>query len=211
MLAALAVLAALPNNRAACPNSGHQESVRMVKFGALAGLLTTMALLATALPDPPPAPHPKGYVCHRAAKPPVIDGKLDDEAWAAAAWSEPFADIEGDKKPRPRFRTRVKRLWDDQALYIAAELEEPHVWATLKEHDSVIFRDNDFEVFLDPDGDSHLYAELELNALNTTWDLLLTKPYKDGGKAVNAWEVTGLKTAVHVDGTLNDPADRDAN
>ena len=64
-------------------------------------------------------------------------------------------------------------------------------------------------MFLDPDGDSHLYGELELNALNTTWDLLLTKPYKDGGRAVNAWEITGLKTAVHVDGTLNDPRDTD--
>ena len=94
-------------------------------------------------------------------------------------------------KPKPRFRTRVKMLWDDEALYIAAEMEEPHVWATLTEHDSVIFHDNDFEVFLDPDGDNHLYGELELNALNTTWDLLLTKPYKDGGQAINAWEITG--------------------
>ena len=102
-------------------------------------------------------------------------------------------DIEGDRRPEPRFRTRMKMLWDDQALYIAAELEEPHVWATLTEHDSVIFHDNDFEVFLDPDGDSHLYAELELNALNTTWDLLLPKPYKDGGKAVDAWEIAGLE------------------
>ncbi len=168
------------------------------------------AVLVGLVPAPPAAqPHPKGYVCYRAATPIAIDGKLDDPAWAAAPWSDPFADIEGDKKPKPRFRTRVKMLWDDEALYIAAELEEPHVWATLAEHDSVIFRDNDFEVFLDPDGDNHLYAELELNAKNTTWDLLLTKPYKDGGRAVNAWEVTGLKTAVHVDGTLNDPSDTD--
>jgi hypothetical protein len=100
-------------------------------------------------------------------------------------------------------------LWDDECLYIGAELEEPHVWATLTRHDSVIFQDNDFEVFLDPDGDSHLYAELELNALSTTWDLLLPKPYKDGGRALNAWEITGLRTAAHVDGTLNDPRDRD--
>jgi hypothetical protein len=100
-------------------------------------------------------------------------------------------------------------LWDDQCLYIGAELEEPHVWATLTKHDSVIFNDNDFEVFLDPDGDSHLYAELELNALNTTWDLLLPKPYKADGQAIDAWEITGLKTAVHVNGTLNDPTDTD--
>jgi hypothetical protein len=151
---------------------------------------------------------PRGYVCYRAPAPIVIDGKLE-AAWQAAPWSEDFLDIEGDRKPRPRFRTRMKMLWDDDCLYIAAELEEPHVWATLTRHDSVIFRDNDFEVFLDPDGDSHLYAELEVNALNTTWDLLLPKPYKDGGQAINAWEITGLRTAVHVDGTQNDPRDHD--
>jgi hypothetical protein len=100
-------------------------------------------------------------------------------------------------------------LWDDSALYIADEMEEPHIWGTLTEHDSVIFHDNDFEVFLDPDDDSHLYGELELNALNTTWDLLLTKPYKDGGHAINAWEIKGLRTAVRVLGTLNDPSDTD--
>ncbi|MFO0807990.1 MAG: carbohydrate-binding family 9-like protein [Gemmataceae bacterium] len=157
----------------------------------------------------PQAPHPHGYVCYRATSPVTIDGRITEEAWAAAPWSEPFADIEGDAKPKPRHRTRVKMLWDDTALYIAAELEEPHVWATLTDHDAVIFHDNDFEVFLDPDGDSHLYAELELNALNTTWDLLLPKPYKDGGKAINGWEIIGLKTAVHVDGTINDPRDSD--
>ena len=156
-----------------------------------------------------PFPHPKGYVCYRATMPITIDGALSDTAWDMAPWTDAFVDIEGARQPRPRFRTRVKMLWDDDALYIAAELEEPHVWATLTEHDSVVFRDNDFEVFLDPDGDNHLYGELELNAHNTTWDLLLPKPYKDGGKAVNAWEITHLKTAVRVDGTLNDPRDKD--
>jgi hypothetical protein len=156
-----------------------------------------------------PLPDPLGYVCYRAEKAIKIDGKLDDQAWQSAPWSEEFSDIEGSKKPKPRWRTRMKMLWDDNYLYIAAELEEPHLWATLKEHDTVIFQDHDFEVFLDPDGDNHNYGELELNALNTTWDLLLTKPYRDSGKAINAWEILGLKTAVHLDGTLNDPKDRD--
>jgi hypothetical protein len=155
--------------------------------------------------DPPP----RGYVCYRAKSAIVIDGKLDDAAWADAPWSEPFRDIEGDAQPEPPLRTRMKILWDDSALYIAAELEEPHVWATLREHDAVIFQDNDFEVFLNPDADSHLYAELELNALNTTWDLLLSKPYKDGGHAIDSWEITGLKTATQINGTLNDPRDVD--
>jgi hypothetical protein len=139
----------------------------------------------------------------------VVDGKLDDAAWKDAPWTDYFVDIEGDRRPAPRYKTRVKMLWDDQCLYFGAELEEPHVWATLREHDSVIFRDNDFEVFLNPAGDGHLYGELEINALNTTWDLLLPKPYKDAGRAIDAWEITGLKTGVHVDGTLNDASDTD--
>ncbi len=152
---------------------------------------------------------PRGYVCHRADKAPDLDGKLGDPSWEAVPWSDDFVDIEGDKKPRPRQRTRMKMLWDDECLYIAAQLDETHVWGTLTKHDSVIFQDNDFEVFLDPDSDSHLYAEMEMNALNTTWDLLLTRPYKDGGKAIDAWEIPGLRTAVHIDGSLNDPRGAD--
>src|SRR5262249_43521877 len=68
---------------------------------------------------------------------------------------------------------------------------------------------NDFELFLDPDGDSHEYYELEINALNTVWDLLLPRPYKDGGQARNEWDIAGLKHAIHVDGALNDWSDRD--
>ena len=100
-------------------------------------------------------------------------------------------------------------LWDETYLYIGAYLEEPHLWATLTERDSIIFEDNDFEVFIDPDGDTHAYYELEMNALNTVWDLLLVKPYRDGGPAVHAWDIQGLRTGVHLMGTLNDPGDRD--
>ena len=152
---------------------------------------------------------PQSYLCRHTAAPILVDGKLDDAAWAEAPWTADFVDIQGGAKPKPRFRTRAKLLWDDEYLYLAAELEEPHVWATLTRHDSVIFQDPDFEVFIDPDGDTHAYSEFEMNALNTSWDLLLDKPYMDQGKPNNAWDIPGLKTAVHVNGTLNNPADTD--
>jgi hypothetical protein len=182
---------------------------------ALLAVLAALVALAPSAEDKAPTPTPaaytppKGYVCYRAKGKITVDGKLDEADWKAVPWTDDFVDIEGDAKPKPRLRTRVKMLWDDDCLYIGAELAEPHVWATLREHDSVIFNDNDFEVFINPSGDSHLYGELELNALNTTWDLLLSMPYKDGGQAANAWEILGLRTAVHVDGTLNDPSDSD--
>jgi hypothetical protein len=162
------------------------------------------------VPDPVPAEAPavRAYVAPRIA-PPVIDGRIDDPGWRPAPWSDPFVDIEGDRRPRPRYDTRVRVGWDDSTLYVAARLEEPHVWATLTVRDTVIFYDNDFEFFLDPDGDTHRYAELEINALGTVWDLFLERPYRDGGPAVTSWDIAGLRTAVHVDGTLNDARDHD--
>lgn len=162
----------------------------------------------------PPVPfhrlgRPRGYVCHRAPYALPVDGSLSDPAWERAPWTDDFVDIEGDIRPKPRFRTRAKMLWDEDFFYICAELEEPDVWATLTEHDSVIFHDNDFEVFIDPNGDNHDYYEIEINALNTVWDLRLPKPYRDGGPALNEWEIPGARTAVDVCGTLNEAGDLD--
>lgn len=153
--------------------------------------------------------NPRGYVCVRATVAPVIDGDLSDIAWRAARWSGEFVDIEGSIRPPPRFRTRVKMLWDSAYFFIGAELQEPQLQGSLTQRDTVIFHDNDFEVFVDPDGDNHEYYEMEMNALNTVWDLLLKKPYRDGGPPVDAWDIRGLKTAVRLRGTINAPADRD--
>jgi hypothetical protein len=150
------------------------------------------------------------YVAVTASGPIMVDGRLDEPAWSGAAWSAPFTDIEGDIRPAPRWRTRMKLLWDSTMFYVGAELEEPDLWATLTLRDAVIYHDNDFELFLDPDGDGLAYFELEINALGTVWDLFLPKPYRQGGSAVNQWDIAGLRSAVALQGTLNRPADRDS-
>jgi hypothetical protein len=157
----------------------------------------------------PPEPQPKGHVCYRTTSVISPDGILDEKDWSAVSWTDDFLDIEGSVKPAPRFKTRVKMLWDDSNLYIAAELEEPHVWAKLKQRDTIIFMDHDFEVFIDPDGDAQVYYELEVNAFGTAWDLLLVKPYRDGGPAIFGWDIAGLKVGTHIDGTINNPGDVD--
>lgn len=149
------------------------------------------------------------YVCHYTDAPIVIDGKMDENPWVNTSESELFVDIEGDKKPKPLYDTWVKMLWDDEYLYVGAWMEEPHIWATYTKRESVIFHENDFEIFIDPDGDTQNYYEIEVNALNTIWDLLLTKPYNKGGKPVTSWNLEGMKTAVYLEGTINDPSDTD--
>ncbi len=166
-------------------------------------------LVAETFPTPKTKFNPRHYICYRSTGDIVIDGKIDEKDWKTAEWTEYFVDIEGDLKPKPTHNTRVKMLWDEEYFYFAAYLEEPHVWAKLRQRDTVIYYDNDFEIFIDPDGDTHEYYEYEVNAFNTVWDLLITRPYRDGAAAIFNWDIKGLKSAVYVDGTINDPSDRD--
>lgn len=100
-------------------------------------------------------------------------------------------------------------MWDEEYFCIVAEMEEPDLWATCDRHDMVIFRENDFEVFVDPDGDGQHCFEFEMNVLNTGSDLHLAKLYKYGGRRRTGGRyMPGLKTTVHLMGTLNDPRDR---
>ncbi|MES2127323.1 MAG: carbohydrate-binding family 9-like protein [Pseudomonadota bacterium] len=182
---------------------------RLAPLALLAVLAGAQAQLGP-VQRPAIAFQPRHYIATRTSAAPVLDGKLDEADWARAEWTEDFVDIEGPAKPRPRFRTRAKMLWDDDYFYVAVEMEEPDLWATLTERDSVIYQDNDIELFIDPEGSTHRYMELEINQHGTAWDLLLAKPYRDGERvAYNGWDIHGLKIGRALNGTLNQPGDRD--
>ncbi|MGA0374543.1 MAG: carbohydrate-binding family 9-like protein [Flavobacteriaceae bacterium] len=151
--------------------------------------------------------NPRTYVIPLADQSIKIDGKQEDPSWEKAPFTEDFIDIEGLKIPDQR--TRLKMLWDEEFLYIYAHLEEKHIWATLKNRDTIIFYNNDFEVFISPSNSNHNYGEIEINALNTVWDLLLDRPYNTKGNPIFNWNLPELKTAVHIEGTLNKPTDID--
>ena len=151
---------------------------------------------------------PPVYICKRAKAKPQIDGDIFKPFWDIAERTIPFRDIEGKIRPNPLKDTWAKLLWDDENLYLGAVIYDDQIWANVKERDEVVFHDNDFEFFLDRTGTTHGYFELEVNALGTLWDLLLTKPYRDGGQAIDGFDFKGIECAVKIDGELNNP---DAN
>jgi len=150
---------------------------------------------------------PKTYISYFTDQPIVIDGLENEESWKKAKSTEAFIDIEGVKTPK--YKTTLKMLWDQSYVYFLAQMEEPHVWGNLKQRDTIVYYNNDFEIFIDPDGDTHNYYEFEVNVLNTLWDLFLTKPYREGSPVLNNWDAKGLKSEVNIKGTLNDPTDID--
>lgn len=152
---------------------------------------------------------PAGYVCYRTDGKIKIDGKLKETAWQKAEPTSSFVDISGEGFAKPVYDTYAKMLWDDDYLYVGAVLEEDNVIAKLTQRDTIIYYDNDFEVFIDPDGDGHHYFEIENNAREVVFDLMLDRPYRSGGNFMIQWDCPGLQLAVHVDGSLNKSKGKD--
>jgi hypothetical protein len=168
-----------------------------------------------------------------------INGDLSKPIWQRAEKSPRFVDMVTGE---PGFyNTEAAVLWNTDYLYIGFWVEEPFVSATQTERDSIVFLENDIEVFIDG-GDC--YYELELNALNTVYEVFFIwrDAYQRGGKfdvpefdlfnkkamtfggdydrtgssfwygrhprglrwAFLDWDMPGLKTAVKVNGKIND-------
>lgn len=172
--------------------------------------------------------YPKSYTVHRVPDGvrliDMIDGDLTKEVWNhAAPWSAPFGDIQGKDgpiEPIPAL-TQFKALYDDSYLYIGAIIHpSPDIPATeahfTHRNDPIFQKDSDFEVFIDVTGCNHQYKEFEINAINTSWNLLLDKPYTDGGMEHSGriakpgdpmfYDVQYQKTAVRIlEGAVNNP------
>ena len=140
-------------------------------------------------------------VLQRTAGPIAVDGRLDEPTWQKAEPLSPLRDLSGAPSA---YAADIRLAYDDAYLYVAARLPAKTLRATLTQRDSVIYRDDDFEVFIDPFCRGRDYLELEINQFGTVWDLFLTAPYRDPEcLALHDWDIKGLKTAVSLDGTLN--------
>ena len=176
------------------------------------------------------------YTAYRASMPIRIDGALDEVCWQQAPRSPRFADlITGNPGIHD---TRAAVLWDDDYLYVGYWIEEPFVEASLTERDALIYENNDVELFV-AGQDAYYEFEINalgtIYEVFFVWEDVYTqsgydripefdqnaagvRPF-DGvgfqphprGKRIGFWnwDFPGLKSAVQVNGTLNDNTDRD--
>jgi hypothetical protein len=183
---------------------------------------------------PCPTSEIASYTAHRVTAPLRIDGKLDEAAWQAAPTSPRFVDI---LSGQPTLHdTRAIVLWDEENLYVGFRVEEPRVHAKYTKYNDPIYYDNDVEVFI---AGRDAYYEFEVNAFNTCYEVFFIwedsyekigfanasefsraklKPFNGvgfkkhprGGRLGNFdWPFPQKKTAVQIDGTVNDDNDTD--
>lgn len=176
------------------------------------------------------------YTAYHIKKAIRIDGRLDEASWRAVPRSPRFIDILTGK---PTLHdTRAAVMWDDQNLYVGFWVEEPNVAATFTERNSPIYENNDVEVFI-AGRDTYYEFEINaLNTIYEAFFLWEDTYEKEGyanvpqfmrsnpkvrpfngvaftthprGGRLGSWDwaFPGLKTAVRVNGTLNNPKDKD--
>jgi hypothetical protein len=136
----------------------------------------------------------------------TIDGKLDEAAWDTTQWTPWWTSPDGKNGAAPRVRARF--LWDDAFLYVAVQAPDEDVWSTFTDRDSNTWEQEVIELFIDADGDQKDYLELQVTPANVVFDAKFERHRSDLAKA-RAWNMAGLKTGAHVDGTLNARDDRD--
>jgi len=154
-------------------------------------------------------PPPGRYVCVRAGGPITIDGKPTEAAWRAVAVADLSHWIGHSEAPSQK--TTARLLWDDENLYVAVECEDRDIFATKATRDAFLWEDFEVaEVYLDSTGEGRNYKEFEVNPLNAVIDLNTPDEKSVGNVAHNLlWNAAGLRTAVHVEGTLDRRDDQD--
>jgi hypothetical protein len=172
-------------------------------------LLLCGMLMAETFPVPMLDTPPLSYTCFKPVMYITVDGNLDEPDWLQTPWTSSFVGIEDGLQPESPLNTRVKMLWDNQGLYIAARMEDPHVWGSITENDSDLSADSFLSIYIDPDGDNHDYFRLDVNALGTVADRFIIRPRRDGNTSLKGWDLRGWEHAVTVEGTPNDPSDTD--
>ncbi len=147
--------------------------------------------------------------CRRAAGPIRIDGLADEESWKLAEVVENFSTPWLGAQDRPAAaRTRARLLWDDEAIYFFAEMEDRDLFADIMEHDGRIWENDVFEFFLKPSVDKPGYYEFHISPAGTKLDIFFPRRGESFDRCKSADEFD-YRAAVVLDGTLNARADSD--
>ncbi len=111
----------------------------------------------------------------RTPSPPVIDGRLSEEAWALAPAAADFTQRDPDEGLPATERTEVRVLYDDTAVYVGARMfdgEPQRIDRRLSPRDSDPDADR-LTVYLDPMRDRLTGAIFRVSASNVQQDAVL--------------------------------------
>jgi hypothetical protein len=132
----------------------------------------------------------------RTSHPPIVDGRLDDEAWNHAPPADAFTQLAPFDGAAPSERTTVRVLYDDDALYVGFDCEQIHAPVI----ERLTRRDQDSEsewvgVLIDARDEGKAALEFGVNVSGVLVDAIVTEPYNWNTDWDENWEARAARTA----------------
>ena len=119
-----------------------------------------------------------------------VNGDLSKPVWTKAEKSHRFVDMVNGEQAF--LNTQAASLWNEKALYIGFWIEEPAIRASFTERDSLIWFDNDVEIFFDGED---CYYEFEINAFGTIYEVFFI--YQDALKSDSRFDIPQFDLKTH--------------
>jgi hypothetical protein len=138
-----------------------------------------------------------GYTVTRTKAPIIIDGKIDEEDWKLADEVELVDNL---KDGKPRLKTTIRFLWDNEYLYAAFYCEDPDAWTIYTKEDEPVWYAESVELLIDPDGNGFNYYALEIAPNNVKFDAYSLAHHDGKRQYLVDWDFLGLKSAIYCKG-----------
>ncbi|TKG96887.1 hypothetical protein EYV94_00190 [Puteibacter caeruleilacunae] len=147
------------------------------------------------------------YDCRKTNEPIDVDGNSNEQIWNQI---EPVWFVPNEVEPLKE-KSWFKATWDQDYLYFLFWIEDQDIIGKMTQRDDHIWHEEVMEIFIDADCNPKDYYEFEWNPLNTLLDLYVLNPgcNRDIIRQWWSWDCRGIKSAVYVDGTLNNNSDKD--
>src|SRR6266540_4057028 len=146
-----------------------------------------LALQSGSSPPPPTAPNATTAVAHRAAAPPVIDGKDNDEVWRLAPVIKDFRQFAPTEDANPSFPSEARVAYDDHNFYVFVRAFDSHpdsIKRLLARRDVRICCDQ-IKIMIDSYHDRRTGFEFAVNPAGVKRDYAM---YGDDQQEDDAWD-----------------------
>jgi len=145
------------------------------------------------------------------AQPLTIDGIPSDSIWQQAKPIVLKENRSGNDVLDSQLQTQVMACYDDSTLYFVFICDDPDIWTSFTQRDEHLWEEEAIEVFIDVDDVPETYVEIEVSPANVLFDSYIVDPQNIDVPATARFNLPGIRTAVEINGTLNEREDKDQN
>lgn len=148
----------------------------------------------------------------RTAETLIMDGRLDEPVYRKAVRAYLKNSLTLEPAGDSDYETYAQVVYDDTHLYIGFSCNDRDIHSSFAKRDEHLWKEEAVEVFIDTDDSNpNDYVEIEVSPKNVLYDSYIVAPQDIDVEETSKYNLKGIRTAVHLDGTTGNRQDTDRN